>query len=250
MEFVWIEPGTFTMGSPESEPSRRGDEGPQHEVTISRGFWLGRYEITQGQWQSVMGTTPWSGQDYVQENPTHPAVFISWDDVQELVGHLNEVAGLQVYRLATEAEWEYACRAGTSTMWSFGDDEGQLGDYAWYFDNAWEAGLDHAQPVGTKLPNSWGLYDMHGNVWEWVQDWHGGYLGEAQVDPQGRPNGVTRMIRGGGSFHHATYTRSAERDNEWSDYHLHIGARLVRVGPPPTSVTPHTWGEVKAPSQP
>jgi len=111
MEFVWIEPGTFTMGSPSSESGRDWDEGPQYAVTISRGFYLGKYEITQGQWEAVMGTTPWSGEDYVQSNSQHPAVYISWDDMQELIQKLNDAAGEAIYRLPTEAEWG-SMRAG------------------------------------------------------------------------------------------------------------------------------------------
>lgn len=104
MEFVWIEPGMYMMGSPESEPGRYSDESPQHEVTITWGFWLGKYELTQEQWKSVMGTAPWLGQDYVQTNPNHPAVYISWDDVQDLIEKLNEATGEAIYRMPTEAE--------------------------------------------------------------------------------------------------------------------------------------------------
>ena len=120
MEFVWISPGTFQMGSPNSEAGRNSNEGPVHEVEISQGFYLGKYEITQGQWESVMGETPWSGQSYVQSNSSHPAVYISWEDMRRFAAKLNSEAGEAVYRLPTEAEWEYACRAGTQTQWSFG----------------------------------------------------------------------------------------------------------------------------------
>ena len=230
MEFVWIEPGTFTMGSPDSELERGLDEGPQHEVTISRGFYLGKYEITQAQWEAVMGTTPWSGQDFVQANPNHPAVYISWEDVQELIARLNEAAGGEVYRFPSEAEWEYACRAGTTTRWSFGDDESRLGEYAWYYDNAWSAGLQYAQPVGTKLPNPWGLFDMHGNVWEWCQDWLGEYTSDNQTDPTGPAAGSTRVVRGVHFGHYARNTRSAYRYYySPSSRNGRIGARLLRT---------------------
>ena len=129
MAFVWIEPGVFQMGSPESERSDCDwcdHEGPLHEVELSRGFWLGKYEVTQGQWEAVMGSRPWSGRDYVRSNSSHPAVYISWHDVQEFIEKLNAASGSSLYRLPSEAEWEYACRAGTQTRWSFGDDEGQL----------------------------------------------------------------------------------------------------------------------------
>ena len=147
MTFVWIESGRFRMGSPALEVGRYDREGPQHEAMISRGFYLGKTEITQEQWESVMGTTPWEGEDYVESNPQHPAVYISWDDVQLFIGRLNAAAGEEIYRLPSEAEWEYACRAGTDTRWSFGDAESRLGNYAWYRDNAWDVGLQYAQPA-------------------------------------------------------------------------------------------------------
>ena len=230
MEFVWIEPGGFTMGSPLSEARTDGDEGPLHEVTISRGFWLGRTEVTQGQWQAVVGTTPWMGQTYIQANLEHPAVYISWDDVQQMTARLNEHEGSDVYRLPTEAEWEYACRAGMSTRWSFGDDEGSLGEYAWYDGNTWSAGLQHAQPVGTKVANPWGLFDMHGNVWEWVADWHGAYAGGALGDPQGPATGSHRVYRGGSVTDDAQNLRSAVRYHDSPGSHgFNLGARILRM---------------------
>ena len=197
MDFVHIDPGTVTMGSPDSEEERWADEGPQHEVTISKGFYLGKYEVTQGQWEAVMGTTPWSGESNVEENADHPAVYVSWEDAQAFIQKLNDAAGKELYRLPTEAEWEYACRAGTTTRWSFGDDESDVGDYAWYEDNAWDAGEPYAHEVGTKLANPWGLYDMHGNVFEWCLDWYGSYSSEAQTDPSGPESGSYRVLRGG-----------------------------------------------------
>ena len=159
--------------------------GPLHEVEISRGFWLGRYEVTQGQWEAVMGETPWSGKSYVRSNPSHPAVYISWHDVQEFIEKLNAASGSSVYRLPSEAEWEYACRAGTTTRWSFGDDVSQLTDYAWYGGNACTGGECYARVVGKKRPNPWKLHDMHGNVFEWVQDWYSSryYNSSPRVDP-------------------------------------------------------------------
>ena len=162
MDFVWIEPGTFMMGSPESEPWHYDGEGPRHPVTISRGFYLGKYKVTQGQWESVIGTPPGSGENKAQEYPNHPVVYISWEDAQAFIQKLNEVAEEETYRLPTEAEWEYACRAGTTTRFSFGEDESRLGDYAWYSGNSSPYGM---KDVGTKLPNAWGLHDMHGNVY-------------------------------------------------------------------------------------
>lgn len=216
MEFASIPSGTFTMGSPSSESGRGSTEGPQHEVTISEGFQLGKYEVTQGQWEAVMGTTPWVGQSYVREEPANPAVYVSWNDAQAFVQELNAASGDSLYRLPTEAEWEYACRAETSTRWSFGDDETELGDYAWYRENAWNVGEQYAHEVGVKLPNLWGLHDMHGNVYEWCQDWYGSYTSEAQEDPLGPSSGSSRVERGGSFGIGAQFTRSAARNDGYA----------------------------------
>jgi formylglycine-generating enzyme required for sulfatase activity len=222
MNFTWIEPGTFTMGDAINSPA--------HQVTLTKGYYLAKTELTQGQWQSVMGTSPWVGQSWVQTSPNNPAVSISWDDVQGLIQTLNDAAGESLYRLPTEAEWEYACRAGTTTRWSFGDSEGKLRQYAWYIDNAWGVGLKWAQPVGMKRPNPWGLYDMHGNVWEWVQDWYGSYSSGAQTDPTGPVTGSGRVFRGGGFFNNAERARSAFRSNYTpADRDGSFGARLLRT---------------------
>ena len=178
-----------------------------------------------------MDTTPWSGQSYVQENPDHPAVYISWYDVQAFILQLNEAAGDLLFRLPTEAEWEYACRGGTTTLWSFGDDESQLDEYAWV------GGYPYAQAVGTKLPNPWGLYDMHGNVWELVQDrWYREYTTEAQVDPTGPETGSERVSRGGNFDVPGKYSRSAHRSNAVPSRRVNsVGARLVmqKLNQPP-----------------
>ena len=152
------------MGSLDSEEDRWDNEGPVYGVTISEGFWLGKYEVTQEEWEAVMGSnlSNYKGDDRPVEN-------VSWEDVQKFITKLNEAEGSAVYRLPTEAEWEYACRAGSTTPWSFGDDGGKLGEYSWYSNN----NSSSTRAVGRKKPNAWGLYDMHGNVWEWVQDWYG-----------------------------------------------------------------------------
>ena len=229
MDFVWIESGTFMMGSPDSDAGAYSWEKPQHEVTISKGFYLGKYEITQAQWESVMEATPWSGQIYVQSNPNHPAVFISGDDVQTFVQASNNAAGQGLYRLPTGAEWEYACRAGTTTRWSFGDDAGQVGAYAWYASNAWNAGERYAHAVGTKLPNPWGVYDMHGNVAEWTQDWYGPYTSAPQTDPTGPATGTYQDLRGGDFNNDAQGVRAAYRSNNAlpGNRVYSSGARLV-----------------------
>ncbi len=234
LEMVWIEPGTFQMGSPSSERGRGSNEGPVHGVTISQGFYLGKYEVTQEQWESVMGTRPWQGQNYVRSGSNYPAVYVSWADAQGFIRRLNASQTSNVYRLPTEAEWEYACRAGTTTRWSFGDYESQLTHYAWYRDNAWDVGEQYAHLVGTKRANPYGLYDMHGNVWEWVQDWYDGayYRSSLSVDPQGPSSGSRRVVRGGGFGYRARFVRSADRaSGSPSDRSSGGGFRLLREGP-------------------
>ncbi|MFH1571699.1 MAG: formylglycine-generating enzyme family protein, partial [Gemmatimonadota bacterium] len=231
MSFVWIETGTFSMGSApavaDSEPA--SDEEPTHEVTIDPGFWLGQYEVTQAQWEAVMGTRPWDSQSRVEPQPDRPAVFLSWEDARQLAARLNERAGEALYRLPTEAEWEFACRAGTATTWSFGDDEADLGEYAWYFDNAWDEGLTAAQQVGRRRPSPWGLYDMHGNVAEWCQDWYGPYPASSELSPVGPATGTARVTRGGSFSRFARFTRSADRLAQPPGYQYYdLGARLVR----------------------
>jgi formylglycine-generating enzyme len=231
MVFTYIPNGTFTMGSPSSESGHSSTEGPQHEVTISKGFYLGKYEVTQGQWQAVMSTTPWAGRDYVQVSPSNPAVYVSWNDAQDFVQRLNAAAGDSLYRLPTEAEWEYACRAGTTKRLSFGDDESKLTDYAWYDVNTWNVGERYAHQVGTKLANPWGLFDMHGNVWEWCLDWYGyGYSTGAQTDPPGPVSGSHRVIRGGSFRDVARLTRSTLRGAGSPGYRYFgfVGFRLLR----------------------
>ena len=232
MAFVWIPAGEFQMGSPSEESGRDSDEGPLHEVKISKGFYLGTYEVTQGQWESVMERRPWKGKAYVRSNSSHPVVYISWGDVQKFIGKLNAASGDSLYRLPSEAEWEYACRAGSTTRWSFGDSERQLRHHAWYRTNAWDVGERYAHAVGRKGPNGWGLYDMHGNVWEWVQDWYGNsyYNRSPRVDPLGPSSGSDRVARGGAFNSSAQYVRSALRAYASPDHRYNaIGVRLLRI---------------------
>ena len=195
-DLVLIPAGSFQMGSPEGESGRSSDEGPQHRVEITKAFYMGRTEVTQGQWLAVMGTKPWKGQSYVQDGDQNAASYISWDDATEFCRRLSQREG-KTYRLPTEAEWEYACRAGTTTRFHFGDDESRLGEYAWFDGNADSIGEDYAHRVGQKKPNAFGLYDMHGNVWEWCGDWFGPYASSPLRDPRGPSSGSSRVLRGG-----------------------------------------------------
>jgi formylglycine-generating enzyme required for sulfatase activity len=211
-KWSWISPGTFAMGSPESEPGRSSDEGPQTTVNLTKGFWMSRTETTQAEYLAVMGSNPSGFTGDLQQ----PVDRVSWYDGTNYCGKLTQQeraagrlpAGYE-YRLPTEAEWEYACRAGSRTRFYWGDDssENQIGQYAWYHSN----GLDTTRPVKQKIVNGWGLYDMSGNVWEWCADWYGSYPGGIVTDPQGATSGSTRVMRGGGAGSGATDCRSARR---------------------------------------
>lgn len=204
MEFVLIPAGEFDMGSPSSEVGRQDNEGSVHQVTISEPFYMSKYEVTQKQWREVMGSNP-----SYNKGDDLPVEYISWNEVQEFITKLNEREGSVKYRLPSEAEWEYAARAGTTTRYSFSDDESDLAYYAWYHENS--EGSTH--PVGQKMPNPWGLYDMHGNVYEWVQDeWHDSYdraptNGSAWESGDGAP----RVFRCGSWCYVAEDCRSAAR---------------------------------------
>ena len=215
-EFVRIPPGEFRMGSKSSEADN--DERPVTKVRISRGFYLGKYEVTQGQWQAVMGSNP---SRFDECGPDCPVDTVSWEDVQEFIRRLNAAVGEERYRLPTEAEWEYAARAGTT-----GDRYGNLGAIAWYEDNSGR----RTHPVGQKAPNAWGLHDMLGNVWEWVGDWYGPYPGGRVTDPTGPSSGSERVFRGGGWAIDARYCRASNRislsPGLRDDY---LGFRLLRT---------------------
>ena len=197
MEFVRVPAGEFRMGSTSAEAL--GVEFPVTRVRISQGFYLGKYEVTQRQWQEVMGSNPsW----FDECGPDCPVENVSWDDVQGFIGRLNAALGEERYRLPTEAEWEYAARAGTS-----GDRYGNVDAIAWHKDNSGR----RTHPVGQKAPNAWGLHDMLGNVFEWTQDWYGLYPGGEVTDPQGPVSGSGRVYRGGGWIFGDVYCRAAFR---------------------------------------
>ncbi len=231
MHFALVRAGSFSMGSPAAEVGRLGNEGPQRKITLTSDFYLGQYEVTQAQWRAVMGTAPWAGQPAVLEDGRHPAVYISWSDAQAFVRVLNAAAGDSLYRLPSEAEWEYAARAGTGTRWSFGDVESMLADYAWTrtVPPVVSELITHA--VGSKRPNPWDLYDVHGSASEWVQDHYAAYPAVDQIDPQGPRTGSDRVLRGGGALLSAEMTRSAARaffapDVRLSTFGLRILKRL------------------------
>jgi formylglycine-generating enzyme required for sulfatase activity len=195
MKMVLIHPGKFMMG----------EEKDQHEVTITKPFYMGVTEVTQAQYEAIMGTNPSNF-----KGATNPVDTVSWNDATEFCKKLSEKTR-QTVRLPTEAEWEYACRAGTKTAFSFGDTDTGLGDYAWYSGNSGST----THPVGQKKPNAWGLYDMHGNVWEWCADWYGDYAKGAATDPQGPASGTSRVLRGGSWYGDPTHCRSAYRYNDF-----------------------------------
>jgi formylglycine-generating enzyme required for sulfatase activity len=252
MDFVLIPPGEFVMGSSQEEQARFlevakavGDawavnriptEGPPHPVRISRPFYFGRYEVTQAQWEAAMGHNPSS-----IKAPNNPVENVSWNDARLFIERLNgvnafrgrsartpfDVAGMS-YAFPTEAQWEYACRAGTTTTFSFGDSEETLGEYAWHAPLANEK----THPVGLLKPNAWALHDMHGNVWEWCADWFAAdyYTQSPQTDPCGPPAGSTRIFRGGSWGHVSCSARSAFRRSLSPDFRYHsLGFRLALV---------------------
>ncbi len=241
MEFVLIPSGSFTMGSPKSEEGRDDDE-IQHEVVISKPFLAAKYEVTQGIWKKVMGKNP---SHYKECGEDCPVEKVTWLDAVKFCNRLSEKEGLEPayriiqtivtwnqsakgYRLPTEAEWEYACRAGTTTKYCTGDSDADLGRAGWYSENA----ESKTHPVGKKAPNTWGIYDVHGNVSEWCWDRYGKdyYANSLATNPTGSLKGSDRVIRGGGWFFgYARYCRSANRGEGNPDAsNGNLGFRLVR----------------------
>jgi formylglycine-generating enzyme required for sulfatase activity len=229
LRFVWLPAGQFVMGSPTNEVDQNAGEGPQTHVTLTRGFFLGRYEVTQGEYLSVIGSNP----SNFTGDTNRPVEMVNWYDATNYCAQLTArelTAGRLpagwAYRLPTEAEWEYASRAGSTNRFSYGDDPGytQLANYAWYEANS--GGTTH--PVGGKLPNRWGLYDLSGNVWEWCSDWLGNYPGGSVTDPQGSGWGSNRVIRGGSWNYYGRGCRSAFRgDRDPSAWDYGVGFRVV-----------------------
>ncbi len=234
LEMVLLPAGEFMMGSPDSDKDAQDQEKPQHRVRITKPFYLGKYLVTQEQWQAVMDKNPSRFQ-----GPKNPVENVSPDDCQVFLDKLNAKAGAEggKFGLPTEAQWEYACRAGSTTKFCFGDDEARLGDYAWYEENA----SNKTHPVGSKKPNAWGLFDMHGNVWQWCRDCYGDnyYANSPKDDPTGPETRGSHVYRGGCWRCPANTCRSAIRS---LGGHLTrsdvIGLRVCRIPAEFTSEKP------------
>ena len=241
MKLVLIPKGTFMMGSPETEKGRQENE-TQHEVTISKDYYLGVYEVTQAQYEKVMGKNPshFQGAIVGNENADLPVENVSWDDAVEFCKKLSDLpeekkAG-RVYRLPTEAQWENACRAGSKTAYLFDDEEGLLPEYGWFNRNS----SNRTHTVGLLEPNAWGLYDMHGNVWEWCSDWYGEYPKGAVRNPTDPKVGSDRVCRGGSWDFEAANCRSAFRNWNYPSlrldyYGLRVALSLSRISKSPKS---------------
>jgi formylglycine-generating enzyme required for sulfatase activity len=230
--FRWCPAGTFQMGSPDSD-SDRLDRETQHQVTLTQGFWMQETEVTQEQWESVMGNNP----SKFKGNQL-PVEMVSWKNCLDYMWELKALISSADYEfsLPTEAQWEYACRAGSTTAYCFGDSREELKDYAW-FGAVWvEEGLtassgETTNPVGRKKANGWGLYDMHGNVWEWCNDWYDKYTTGNVTDTTGANMSWNRVMRGGSSCESANFCRSASRysDEPTMGRGYYLGLRCALV---------------------
>jgi formylglycine-generating enzyme len=235
MKLVWIPAGAFAMGSYDGDDNEYDDERPV-SVSLTCAFWLGAYPVTQAEWRSVMRTAPWSGVESVREGEDFPATCVSWDEAAEFCQQFTTTererqrlsAGWK-YDLPTEAQWEYACRAGTPTRFSFGDQDCELLEYGWFVRNAYFADELYAHRVGQKKPNPWGLFDMHGNVWEWCRDWYRSDL-PGGIDPEVSAEARSRVARGGCWDFPARFCCSADRGWFPPDYKFdHLGFRVAAV---------------------
>ncbi|HEV7999720.1 MAG TPA: formylglycine-generating enzyme family protein [Planctomycetaceae bacterium] len=200
-KLVWCPAGNFAMGGLRKEDENQANEV---QVTLTKGFWLGQHEVTQGEWETIMHTTPWKGKERIREGRDYPATHVSWENANHFLERLTAAehkAGRLPrgwrYALPTEAQWEYACRAGTRSRFSFGDDPSALKEYGWFKGNTEDVGESYAHQVATKRPNRWGLYDMHGNVEEWCRDRYAFDL-PGGTDPEVTAGDVQPVFRGGG----------------------------------------------------
>jgi formylglycine-generating enzyme required for sulfatase activity len=227
MEFVAIEPGSFVMGSPIREAGRNTDE-VAHRVTITKRLFVGRHEVTQTQWAMVMGQNP----SHFKDCSRCPVENVDFYEVATFITKLNAQSTSMRYRLPTEAEWEYVCRAGTRTPFTTGEritaDQANVDGRFPYAGSAAAASSDKTRPVGSFAPNPWGLYDVHGNVWEWTNDWYGPYDSRADTDPKGPGAGTVRVIRGGSWHFDANSARCALRyTHAPQDKGFSLGFRVV-----------------------
>jgi formylglycine-generating enzyme required for sulfatase activity len=229
MKFIYIDPGTFIMGSPPEEKGRKPDE-VQHSVTLTKGFYLQSTEVTREQWRKLMKSDPIDfTDDCVDDCPVN---HISWDDSIAFITKLNKKEGINKYRLPTEAEWEYACRAESTTAFETGDNietecvsDPAADKIAWYCANT----KGQPKPVGTKPPNKWGLHDMHGNMYEWCSDWYDTYPLGSVTDPKGPALGETRVFRGGAFMYLVWHARSAHRRHHATHFrNRYTGFRVAR----------------------
>jgi len=230
IEFIWCPPGSFLMGSAPGDPTGYSNENPQHEVTFAHGFWISKYEVTEAQWLAVMDNDlPHYSGCHPSRLDNRPVGQVSWNDTQDFVNALNTARPGVTFRLPSEAEWEYACRAATITpyIWGAQFSASDLDKYAWHDANS--GGDTH--DVGTRKPNAWGIYDMYGNVWEWVQDsGHPNYNGAPADGSAWEDAGATSRVARGGSYYNGDGCRSAFRavmdaTGVWYDY----GFRIVKV---------------------
>ncbi len=225
MTFAWVPPGAFLMGSPPNEPERSDDE-TQHRVTLTKGFWMGVHQVTQVQWQAVMGTNP----SEFKGNGNLPVENVSWDDCVAFCEALGRRDG-KAYRLPTEAEWEYACRAGTTTPFHFGatisTDQANYNGYYPYNDGRSREDSGKTTPVGSFPGNAWRLFDVHGNVFEWCQDLYAPYQEGDIIDPFNRTKGQARVLRGGSWFFDPRFCRAAYRRRLTRGFRIdNIGCRV------------------------
>ena len=243
MKLVLIPAGTFLMGSPVTEMGRKKNEGPQHQMTISKPFYMGTTEVTQAQWKAMMGTEPWDGKVYdAVKSGSNAASYIRWDDASKFCEMLSKKIGKKV-ALPSETQWEYACRAGSKTAYSFGDESSKLGTYAWYDNNASKQDERYAHPVGVKKSNAWGLYDMHGNVWEWCANGYASYANVKRVDLKDLATGKYRVLRGGSWWSGSPDCRAAYRRRCITDpgiYASLVGFRVVVASAKPKSTPVRT----------
>jgi formylglycine-generating enzyme required for sulfatase activity len=232
---VKINSGSFMMGRNPGEKDSDESEDPQHQVDIGYQFYMGKYEITKAQWEAVVGTTPWTGQENVLNDGDSPAIYVSWDDCQFFISEINKL-GQGEFRLPSEAEWEYCCRAKTTTRFYWGNDPSytQTGNYAWNMENTWNVNEKYAHVVGLKLPNAWNLFDMSGNVIEWCEDdGHSDYSGSGRPDNGSAwiesPRNSSRMLHGGVWVAPGLCCRSAYRGEiNLNAVGYEIGFRIVR----------------------